>query len=185
MYLSMDMDHNAVVTKVNGAPYDGERCHKPGGPWLAKYIAWLRTGIVLGDAGPRVRMAEDPQVSELLQLTVDLELQQRLFRAELQRRYQVEQAHQLTYDQAGEMLLGRFPAGSLFGEVGFFDGAPRTATVRAELSANVLRVSREAFERLRLTDAPLATELALELGRTIASHFRERLARYHDTTREP
>jgi CRP-like cAMP-binding protein len=91
----------------------------------------------------------------------------------------------ITRDQAGEMLLGRFPAGSLFGEVGFFDGAPRTATVRAELSANVLRVSREAFERLRLTDAPLATELALELGRTIASHFRERLARYHDTTREP
>ena len=91
----------------------------------------------------------------------------------------------ITRDQAGEMLLGRFPAGSLFGEVGFFDGAPRTATVRAELSANVLRVSREAFERLRLTDAPLATELALELGRTIASHFRERFARYHDTTREP
>jgi CRP-like cAMP-binding protein len=91
----------------------------------------------------------------------------------------------ITRDQAGEMLLGRFPAGSLFGEVGFFDGAPRTATVRAELSANVLRVSREAFERLRLTDAPLATELALELGRTIASHFRERLARYNDTTREP
>jgi CRP-like cAMP-binding protein len=91
----------------------------------------------------------------------------------------------ITRDQAGEMLLGRFPAGSLFGEVGFFDGAPRTATVRAELSANVLRVSREAFEQLRLTDAPLATELALELGRTIASHFRERLARYHDTTREP
>ena len=91
----------------------------------------------------------------------------------------------ITRDQADEMLLGRFPAGSLFGEVGFFDGAPRTATVRAELSANVLRVSREAFEQLRLTDAPLATELALELGRTIASHFRERLARYNDTTREP
>jgi CRP-like cAMP-binding protein len=91
----------------------------------------------------------------------------------------------ITRDRAGEMLLGRFPAGSLFGEVGFFDGAPRTATVRAELSANVLRVSREAFEQLRLTDAPLATELALELGRTIASHFRERLARYNDTTREP
>ena len=91
----------------------------------------------------------------------------------------------LTRSPGGETLLGRFPAGSLFGEVGFFDGAPRTATVRAELSANVLRVSREAFERLRLTDAPLATELALELGRTIASHFRERLARYHDTTREP
>ena len=91
----------------------------------------------------------------------------------------------ITRGPGGETLLGRFPAGSLFGEVGFFDGAPRTATVRAELSANVLRVSREAFERLRLTDAPLATELALELGRTIASHFRERLARYHDTTREP
>jgi CRP-like cAMP-binding protein len=82
-------------------------------------------------------------------------------------------------------VLGRFPAGSLFGEVGFFDGAPRTATVRAEVSANVLRVTRDAFEQLRLSDAALATKLALELGRTVASHFRERLARYNETAREP
>jgi CRP/FNR family transcriptional regulator, cyclic AMP receptor protein len=91
----------------------------------------------------------------------------------------------VTRGPAGETLLGRFPAGSLFGEVSFFDGAPRTATVRAEVSANVLRVTREAFEQLRVSDADLATELALELGRTVASHFRERLARYNETTREP
>jgi CRP/FNR family transcriptional regulator, cyclic AMP receptor protein len=91
----------------------------------------------------------------------------------------------LTRGPAGETPLGRFPAGSLFGEVSFFDGAPRTATVRAEVPANVLRVTREAFEQLRVSDADLATELALELGRTVASHFRERLARYNETTREP
>jgi|HubBroStandDraft_2_1064218.scaffolds.fasta_scaffold572170_2 CRP/FNR family cyclic AMP-dependent transcriptional regulator len=91
----------------------------------------------------------------------------------------------VTRGPAGETLLGRFPAGSLFGEVSFFDGAPRTATVRAEVPANVLRVTREAFEQLRMSDADLATELALELGRTVASHFRERLARYNETTREP
>jgi CRP-like cAMP-binding protein len=90
----------------------------------------------------------------------------------------------ITRGPAGETPLGRFPAGSLFGEIGFFDGAPRTATVRAELSANVLRVTRGAFEQLRLSDADLATELALELGRTVASHFRERLARHDDTARE-
>jgi CRP/FNR family cyclic AMP-dependent transcriptional regulator len=91
----------------------------------------------------------------------------------------------VTRGPAGETLLGRFPAGSLFGEVSFFDGAPRTATVRAEVPANVLRVTRAAFEQLRMSDADLATELALELGRTVASHFRERLARYNETTREP
>jgi CRP-like cAMP-binding protein len=90
----------------------------------------------------------------------------------------------ITRGPGGETLLGRFPAGSLFGEVGFLDGGPRTATVRAEFSANVLRVTREAFDEMRLSDAALAAELALELGRTVASHFRERLARYNDTTRE-
>jgi CRP-like cAMP-binding protein len=90
----------------------------------------------------------------------------------------------ITRGPGGETLLGRFPAGSLFGEVGFLDGGPRTATVRAEFSANVLRVTREAFDQMRLSDAALAAELALELGRTVASHFRERLARYNDTARE-
>jgi CRP-like cAMP-binding protein len=90
----------------------------------------------------------------------------------------------ITRGPGGETLLGRFPAGSLFGEVGFLDGGPRTATVRAEFSANVLRVTREAFDEMRLSDAALAAELALELGRTVASHFRERLARYNDTARE-
>jgi CRP-like cAMP-binding protein len=91
----------------------------------------------------------------------------------------------LTRAPDGETLLGRFPAGSLFGEVGFFDGAPRTATVRAEVSGCVLRVTRDGFEQLRVSDPALATELALELGRTVASHFRERLARYNETAREP
>ena len=90
----------------------------------------------------------------------------------------------ITRGPGGETLLGRFPAGSLFGEVGFLDGGPRTATVRAEFSANVLRVTREAFGQMRLSDPALAAELALELGRTVASHFRERLARYNDTARE-
>jgi CRP/FNR family cyclic AMP-dependent transcriptional regulator len=90
----------------------------------------------------------------------------------------------ITRGPGGETLLGRFPAGSLFGEVGFLDGGPRTATVRAEFSANVLRVTREAFDQMRLSDAALAAELALELGRTVASHFRERLARYNETARE-
>jgi CRP/FNR family cyclic AMP-dependent transcriptional regulator len=90
----------------------------------------------------------------------------------------------ITRGPGGETLPGRFPAGSLFGEVGFLDGGPRTATVRAELSANVLRVTREAFDQMRLSDAALATELAIELGRTVASHFRERLARYNDTASE-
>src|ERR1700678_3367536 len=35
----------------------------------------------------------------------------------------------ITRGPGGETLLGRFPAGSLFGEVGFLDGGPRTATV--------------------------------------------------------
>ena len=90
----------------------------------------------------------------------------------------------ITRGPGGETLLGRFPAGSLFGEVGFLDGGPRTATVRAEFSASVLRVTREAFGQMRLSDPALAAELALELGRTVASHFRERLARYNDTARE-
>ena len=63
-------------------------------------------------------------------------------------------------------------AGDLFGEVGFFDGLPRSADVAALDDAEALVLTQSGFQRLRLTHPRLALRFVLDLGRVLAERFR-------------
>jgi CRP-like cAMP-binding protein len=63
-------------------------------------------------------------------------------------------------------------AGDLFGEVGFFDGLPRSADVVAIQESEALVLTQAAFQRLRLTHPRLALRFVLDLGRILGERFR-------------
>jgi len=63
-------------------------------------------------------------------------------------------------------------AGDLFGEVGFFDGQPRSADVVALDESEALVLTQAAFQRLRLTHPRLALRFVLDLGRILGERFR-------------
>ena len=62
--------------------------------------------------------------------------------------------------------------GDLFGEVGFFDGLPRSADVVALEDGEALVLTQGAFQRLRLTHPRLALRFVLDLGRILGERFR-------------
>jgi CRP-like cAMP-binding protein len=62
--------------------------------------------------------------------------------------------------------------GDLFGEVGFFDGLPRSADVVALEEAEALVLTQPAFQRLRLMHPRLALRFVLDLGRILGERFR-------------
>jgi len=62
--------------------------------------------------------------------------------------------------------------GDLFGEVGFFDGLPRSADVVALEDGEALVLTQAAFQRLRLTHPRLALRFVLDLGRVLGERFR-------------
>jgi len=62
--------------------------------------------------------------------------------------------------------------GDLFGEVGFFDGRPRSADVVALGDAEALVLTQAAFQRLRLAHPRLALRFVLDLGRILSERFR-------------
>jgi CRP-like cAMP-binding protein len=62
--------------------------------------------------------------------------------------------------------------GDLFGEVGFFDGLPRSADVVALEAAEALVLTQPAFQRLRLVYPRLALRFVLDLGRILGERFR-------------
>jgi CRP/FNR family transcriptional regulator, cyclic AMP receptor protein len=80
------------------------------------------------------------------------------------------------------VLRGRFEAlveratpideGSVFGEIAFFDGQPRSATVRALEDGEALRLSYERFEVLAARHPELARAVLLDLGRIVAARIR-------------
>lgn len=62
--------------------------------------------------------------------------------------------------------------GSVFGEVAFFDGQPRSASVRALGDGQVLRLSRKGFEQIAAWNPNLAQQFLIDLGRILAYRFR-------------
>jgi CRP-like cAMP-binding protein len=75
--------------------------------------------------------------------------------------------------------------GDLFGEVGFFDGLPRTADVVALEEAEALVLTQSAFQRLRLVHPRLALRFVLDLGRILGERFRASDAIAADAPRRP
>lgn len=64
-------------------------------------------------------------------------------------------------------------AGTVIGEVSFFDGRPRSAAVRALTDVRVLRLSYEAFEALAAKEPALGRRILLDIGRVLALRLRD------------
>jgi CRP/FNR family transcriptional regulator, cyclic AMP receptor protein len=62
--------------------------------------------------------------------------------------------------------------GSVFGELAFFDGQPRSASIRAITEGQLLRLSRKGFDRIAAWNPSLAQQLLFDLGRILAYRFR-------------
>ena len=68
--------------------------------------------------------------------------------------------------------LALIPEGSVFGEQAFFDGRPRSATVRALGEGELLELTRDNFEILAAQDPPLARDILFDLGRILSARLR-------------
>ncbi len=62
------------------------------------------------------------------------------------------------------VFLSYLPAGSYFGEMSLIDGGRRTATVRATIRSDVVRLEGEAFRRLMTRKPGLLRKLETEMG---------------------
>ncbi|HJS39843.1 MAG TPA: cyclic nucleotide-binding domain-containing protein [Sphingomicrobium sp.] len=71
-----------------------------------------------------------------------------------------------------ERVICEIAEGSVFGEIAFFDGAPRSATVRAIGDCWTVRVTRGNFERLAAWHPDIARNMLLDLGRIMAARLR-------------
>lgn len=79
----------------------------------------------------------------------------------------------------GELFAGKKGAttapmgpGTVFGELAFFDGRPRSATLWAEDAVDLLCLPFAAFERLAAWHPRIARELLLDLGRVLSLRLR-------------
>lgn len=67
-------------------------------------------------------------------------------------------------------------APSVVGEVAFFDGLPRSGTLRAIEGGTLLRLSFEEFEALAAEAPHLGTAILVDLGRIMAARLRRATA---------
>lgn len=68
--------------------------------------------------------------------------------------------------------ISTFESGSVIGELSFFDGRPRSATVRALTDAELARLSLESFDSLAASRPALARLILFDLGRILANRLR-------------
>ncbi|HLS85289.1 MAG TPA: cyclic nucleotide-binding domain-containing protein [Burkholderiales bacterium] len=74
--------------------------------------------------------------------------------------------------RAGGRRLAEIQEGSVFGEIGFFDRQPRTATVRALTDAVTLSLRREQFDAMAVWEPNIARLILLDLGRVLSRRLR-------------
>jgi SulP family sulfate permease len=79
----------------------------------------------------------------------------------------------VTGPDGAELRVATFLPGALAGEIGVYAGAPRSATVAAEIDSVVLAVSREALDGMAETDP----HAAAEFHRLVAALLARRLTR--------
>jgi sulfate permease, SulP family len=79
---------------------------------------------------------------------------------------------ELTTPEGTQMRLSTVLPGVMVGEVALYTAAPRTADVVAEMPSEVLRIGRDAIERLEADDP----EVAAALHRWFAATLAQRLA---------
>lgn len=71
-----------------------------------------------------------------------------------------------------ETVLATISEGSVFGEIAFFDGEPRSATIRAKIGGSAVRITRESFDRLSSWEPALARAILFDLGKVLALRLR-------------
>lgn len=88
--------------------------------------------------------------------------------------YIVRSGHVRGQVQAGSKTrqTGRLGPGAVFGELGFFDGAPRSASLWADDDVELLVMTLASFERMAVWHPRLARELLMDLGRVISMRLR-------------
>jgi CRP/FNR family transcriptional regulator, cyclic AMP receptor protein len=69
-------------------------------------------------------------------------------------------------------VLSNIPKGSVFGEIAFFDGQPRSATILSRVHGSALKISRESFEQLANSHPKVANMLLFDLSRILALRLR-------------
>jgi len=71
-----------------------------------------------------------------------------------------------------ETILATLGPGECFGEVALFDHGPRSADVVANLESVLLKITTEAFDRLRVEAPELAAPMLHSIARTLAGRIR-------------
>ncbi len=71
-----------------------------------------------------------------------------------------------------DKVLATIPEGSVFGEISFFDGALRSATIRAKTKGSAVRVTREDLDTLAAWEPEIARKMLFDLGRVLAMRLR-------------
>jgi CRP/FNR family transcriptional regulator, cyclic AMP receptor protein len=72
----------------------------------------------------------------------------------------------------GESAFKTIEAPAVVGELAFFDGLPRSATLVAETDVEAVRIDPAGFERLAAAEPDLARTLLLDLARILALRLR-------------
>lgn len=81
-----------------------------------------------------------------------------------------------TDDANRERLISTITDNSIFGEQAFFDGLPRSATVRATRAGELFGFPPDAFDVLAARHPELARTVLLDLGRILSMRLRSNTA---------
>ncbi|MBI5936223.1 MAG: cyclic nucleotide-binding domain-containing protein [Betaproteobacteria bacterium] len=90
----------------------------------------------------------------------------------------------LNEDEPHTVQLALMPAQSVFGEQAFFDGQPRSATIRARTDGQLLELTMERFEKLGVLHPRLARMVLFDLGRIISLRLRATTKVFVETYRQ-
>ena len=159
-----DLDR-ALEAAENLLVVDGQRAGGAGQP--GEEVAGLLRGLAQADAQSvldlmqRQRYADGETVFEAGDAGRDLVL------------VLAGSANVLVRTAAGqELRLAAVRAGTMLGEVGFLDGAPRSATVRARGALEIARLARTDFDRMGQGRPDLAQRLLSNIAVDLAARLR-------------
>jgi len=71
-----------------------------------------------------------------------------------------------------EVSLSFIEEGEVFGELSFLDGKKRSAKIIARSDVELLQLSRQSFERLRLEHPDIASKLIMDLAKVVSLRLR-------------
>ena len=80
-----------------------------------------------------------------------------------------------------ETVLAILAAGDCFGEIALFDRGPRSADVMADKDSILLKISSEAFDKLRREAPELATPVLFAISKSLATRIRADNKRIKDS----